>query len=197
MNIVLRNTWTQEQFFAWAEAQDERYEFDGVQPVAMTGGFNRASAIGVNLIVALRNRLRGGGCRPLGPDAGVETVNSAVRYPDALVTCSKFEPFDRKVPGVVAVFEVLGLTADAKRRDRITKGREYAAVPSIRRYVILDSAKIGLSVFEREGPDEVWRRTALTSNEILRIPEIGIEIPVSEFYEDIIFPDQDEASART
>jgi len=78
MNIALRKSWTQEQFFAWAEAQDERYEFDGIQPVAMTGGFNHASEIGINLVTALRTRLRGGGCRALGPDAGVETVNKAV-----------------------------------------------------------------------------------------------------------------------
>jgi Uma2 family endonuclease len=195
MNIVLRKTWTQDQFFAWAEAQDERYEFDGVQPVAMTGGFNRASAIGVNLIVALRTRLRGGGCRPLGPDAGVDTVNGAVRYPDALVTCSKFEPFERKVPGVVVIFEVVGRTADASRRDRIVKVREYAAVPSIRRYVILESASIGLTVMAREAPDEAWRATVLTHEDILHMPEIGIELPVGELYEDMTFPDQDEAGA--
>ena len=195
MNIALRKSWTQEQFFDWAVDQDERYEFDGVQPVAMTGGFNRASAIGVNLIAALRTRLRGRVCRALGPDAGVETINTAVRYPDALVTCSNAALEGRKVPGVVAIFEVLGLTADAKRRDRITKVREYAAVPALRRYVILESAKIALTVFEREGPDVAWRTAALSEEDILRLPEIGIEIPVSEFYEDITFPDHDEASA--
>jgi Uma2 family endonuclease len=193
MNIALRKTWTQEQFLDWAEAQDERYEFDGVQPVAMTGGFNRASAIGINLLVALANRLRRTGCRALGPDAGVETVNTAVRYPDALVTCSKDALEGRKVPGVVAIFEVLGLTADAKRRDRITKVREYAAVPSIRRYVILDSARVGLTVMERDAPDQPWRTTNLTNGDVLRMPDIGIEIPVGEFYEEITFPDQAKA----
>ena len=59
MNVALRKPWTQQQFFSWAEAQEARYEFDGVQPIAMTGGTNGASAIGVNLITALRTRLRG------------------------------------------------------------------------------------------------------------------------------------------
>ena len=63
MNVPLRKPWTQEQFFAWAENQDTRYEFDGFQPVAMTGGFNNAAAIGVNLIGVLHTRLRGSGCR--------------------------------------------------------------------------------------------------------------------------------------
>jgi Uma2 family endonuclease len=193
MNIALRTTWTQEQFFDWAEAQNERYEFDGVQPVLMTGGFNRGAAIGVNLIVALANRLRGTGCRALGPDAGVETINTAVRYPDALITCSSAALKGRKVPGVVAIFEVLGLTADAKRRDRVTKVREYAAVPSILRYVIIDSSAIRLTVLERTAPDQPWQTVVLTGDDTLGLPEIGIEVPVGEFYEDIALPAEDAA----
>ena len=185
MNVALRKPWTQEQFFSWAEAQETRYEFDGVQPVAMTGGSNNASAIGVNLTTSLRNRLRGTGCRPLGPDAGVETANNAIRYPDALVTCTKFEGGGKKVPGVVAVFEVVGGTPESSRRDRIVKVREYAAVPSIRRYVILESSSVGLTVMERSSPDQVWQTTVLTNDDTLRMPEIGIEIPVAEIYEGI------------
>ena len=90
MTIALREPqMTRAQFFAWAEAQDARYEFDGVQPVAMTGGSVNHSQITLNIHFALRTRLRGIGCRPLGPDAGVATIGDAVRYPDALVTCTR------------------------------------------------------------------------------------------------------------
>jgi hypothetical protein len=37
MNIALRKTWTPDEFFTWAAAQEGRYEFDGFEPVAMTG----------------------------------------------------------------------------------------------------------------------------------------------------------------
>ena len=191
MNAPLRKPWTQEEFFSWAERQETRYEFDGFQPVAMTGDFNGASAIGVNLIGSLHVRLRGSGCRPLGPNAGVETINSAVRYPDALVTCTKIDLRERKVPGVVVVFEVVGSTAESNRRDRIVKVREYAAVPSIQRYVIVESSSIGLTVMERSSPDQVWQTTVLTNDDILRLPEIGIEIPIAEIYDDIEFTEQD------
>ena len=192
MNVPLRKPWTQEQFFAWAEAQSARYEFDGTQPVAMTGGNAGHSLITRMLHRALDARLRRGPCQPLGPDAGVETVNTAVRYPDALVTCSKFELADKTIPGVVVVFEVLSPTSG--RIDRIVKTREYAAVSSIRRYVILESTSVGLTVMERSGPDEVWRTTVLTTDDTLRMPEIGIEIPVAELYEGITFSSEDEAS---
>jgi Uma2 family endonuclease len=123
----------------------------------------------------------------------VETVNKAVRYPDALVTCSKVDGETRLVPGVVVVFEVLSPTSG--REDRIVKVREYAAVPSIRRYVILESSSMGLMVMERSSPDQVWQTTVLTNDDILRMPEIGIEIPVAEIYDGISFPDQDQAPA--
>ena len=193
MNVPIRKPWTHEQFFAWAAAQEARYEFDGLQPVAKTGGNAGHSRIMRNVNLALGARLRGGPCEPLGPDAGLETVNNAVRYPDALVTCSRFENEDRVIPGVVVVFEVLSPTSG--RVDRILKVREYAAVTSIRRYVILESTGVGVTVMERTEPDEAWRTTVLTSGDVIRMPEIGIEVPVTEFYESMSFPEDDEAIA--
>ena len=113
---------TREAFFDWAEAQSERYEFDGFEPVAMTGSTVRHSQIAMNLYAALRERLRGGTCRPLGPDAGLRTVGDAVRYPDALVTCTKVDDMAREVPGVVAVFEVLNPLIRRHRPHRQTVG---------------------------------------------------------------------------
>lgn len=184
MNVALRKPrMTREEFFDWAEAQNERYEFDGFQPVAMTGGSIRHSQMTLNIHFALRTRLRGSPCRSLGPDAGVATVGDAVRYPDALVTCTKAPDEARVVPGVVVVFEVLSPASG--RTDRIDKLREYRAVASIRRYVILEHASIGLTVFERASGDDPWTATALTADDLLQVPEIGIEIPVAEFYENV------------
>ena len=57
------------------------------------------------------------------------------------------------------------------------------------------SAYVGLTVLERETPGEAWRATVLTDGDILRMPEIGIEIPVAEIYEDITFADEEPVSA--
>jgi len=51
------------QFLAWEERQPLRYEFDGFQPVAMTGGTIAHEAIGGTLRALLRERLRGKPCR--------------------------------------------------------------------------------------------------------------------------------------
>ena len=136
MNVALR-PWTTEQFLEWAETQDGRFEFDGFRPVAMTGGNADHNRITTNIHAALRTRLRGPPCSYFGPDLGVATVGSAVRFPDALITCTKFPGTDRLAPDVRIVFEVL--SSSSSRIDRIDKVREYAAVPSMSCYVIIES----------------------------------------------------------
>jgi Uma2 family endonuclease len=193
MNVALQKSWTQERFFSWAESQDIRYEFDGFRPVAMTGGSVAHSRLIRNLNFALTARLRGKPCEPMGPDAGIETVNKAVRYPDALVTCAKAENDSYLVPGVVVVFEVLSPTSG--QTDRIIKVREYAAVPTIRRYIIVESSSAGLTVMQRSDGNDPWTTIVLTIDDTLHMPEIGIEISVAEIYENIEFPDQDDVSS--
>ncbi len=133
MNVTLIEPWTVERFLAWAARQEARYEFDGQQPVAMTGGSARHSRIIGNIYAALQMRLRGTRCFYFGPDLGVRTGGNKVRFPDALVTCTKFPETERLAPDPVVVFEVL--SPDSGRRDRIEKVRDYASVASIRRYV--------------------------------------------------------------
>ena len=181
MTLALHKPMTRQEFFGWAEAQDARYEFDGVHPVAMTGGSLRHSLLAGNIIRQLGNRLAGSGCRPLGPDAGVATVGDAVRYPDAVVTCSKFDDRGRLVPNPVVVFEVV--SPSSGRTDRLVKLREYGAVPTIRRYVIVESDAATVTALSRDNADEPFRAAGLGEDDTLDLPEIGTELPVSAIYE--------------
>ena len=187
---------TRDEFFSWAGAREGRFEFDGFQPVAMTGRTMSHSQATLNIHAALRARLRGTPCHPLGPDAGVATTGDAVRYPDALITCTKFAADDLLAPGVVVVFEVISQTSG--RVDRIDKVREYRAVSSILRYVIVERTSIGLTVFKRVRADDAWTATTLTAGDILHIPEVGIEVPVDGLYEGVeLAPGTDDAGPGT
>ena len=55
---------TQTEFLDWAQTQEGRYEFDGFQPVAMTGGTGNHGRISRNLITLLTTKLRGSPCEP-------------------------------------------------------------------------------------------------------------------------------------
>ena len=187
MSESAKTAWTQEEFFAWEGHGEGRYEFDGFAPVAMTGGSNRHAVLVRRLHRALEAALAGARCEPLGPDAGVETMRQAVRYPDGLITCSDpmLDGEKHTVPDVVVVFEII--SPSSGRTDRIIKVREYAAVPTLRRYVIIESAFPGLQVLARANGDAAWSTTTLTSGDILRMPEVGAELPVDALYQGV-FP---------
>jgi Uma2 family endonuclease len=185
---------TQQEFFDWAETQDARYEFDGFQPVAMTGGSLGHSSLTSNVNRQLANRLAGSGCRPLGPDAGVATVGGTVRYPDAVVTCTEFSRRDRLVPNPVIAFEVVG--PSSVRADRVTKLREYQAVPTIRRHVIVEPDAAAVTVLSRDHEGEAFRAAGLAEDDILSLSEIGIEIPVAAIDEGITLDEQDKDPGR-
>ncbi len=174
------------EFLDWEEKQELRWEFDGFEPVAMTGGTMAHATIGDNIRFALRSRLSGSPCRARGPALKIE-VAGRLRYPDAFVVCTPVSPQSSVVTDPVVVFEVL--SESTSRIDRITKLREYSATPSIQRYVILEQDAIAAMVFVRKGSDLVAE--ALTAADVLHMPEIGIEIPMAEFYEGIELPADD------
>jgi hypothetical protein len=57
MDVALRKPMSLSEFLDWEERQELRYEFDGVQPTAMTGGTYNHALIQGNLITA-----HGSGC---------------------------------------------------------------------------------------------------------------------------------------
>ncbi len=193
MNIVLRKPrMTREEFFAWAGVSDEKYEFDGFQPVAMTRPNIAHARIAGNLQAALRSRLQGGPC-DVYSEVGVATVNDAVRYPDAVITCTATPGNSYLIEKPVIVFEVIspGNTAT----DRIIKVREYLAVPSIHTYVIVEQTGPGLTLMRRSG--NAWATTTLVSGETLRLEQPNLEIPVDEIYEGLFPPDENPAGQQS
>ena len=184
MNVALRTpSMSREQFLQWVQRQEGRFEFDGRRPVPVTGASRNHGLICHNIYAALRARLKGTGCVVLGPDAGVPTIGRAVRYPDALVTCAAGPGSDLLIAGVVLVIEVLSPTSE--RTDRIEKVREYFAVPSIRRDVLLEQTSAGATVFEKQEGAAEWTAGVAIAGETLRLPALGIEIPIDELYEGV------------
>jgi Uma2 family endonuclease len=172
---------TREIFYAWAQADGGRYEFDGVQPVAMADITIGHSVVTGNLNCCLANHLAGKSCEYPGPCSGIATIGQTVRYPDAVVTCSKIEDRDYLVPNPVIVFEVV--SAASTHIDRVIKLREYQAVPSIRRYVLVELDAGAVTLHARNHDGGPFRTMELAGTDMLKLPEIGIEIPVSAIYE--------------
>ncbi len=121
MNVALHKSMTLEQFLAWEERQELRYEFDGVQPVAMTGASFVHAAIQINIILALGTRLRGKRCRVIGSELKIE-VAGRIRYPDAFVICTAQPGSIHVVRDPVVVFEIL--SPSTTHNDLVLKNAE-------------------------------------------------------------------------
>lgn len=173
-------------FLVWEERQALRYEFDGRVAHAMTGGTYEHDAITFNVRRALDQRLDGKLCRPCGPNLKI-IVQGKARYPDCLVTCTPIQRGATVIDNPVVVIEVI--SEDSARTDRIEKVREYQATASIQRYVIVEQRGVGALVLQRDG--DRWHAIAATSGDILAMPEIGIDVPLTDFYAGLEFGEPD------
>ncbi|MBS0639177.1 MAG: Uma2 family endonuclease [Proteobacteria bacterium] len=143
----------------------------------MTGGTVEHEIIGNNVRTSLQNRLAGQRCRVFGPTMKIE-VAGRIRYPDAFVFRGPVPPGSTVLRDPVVVFEVL--SPNTSHTDRLDKFNEYRATPSIRRYVLLEQDALAAMVFVRRGQDFVAETAG--ADDVLAIPEIGVEIGLAEFY---------------
>src|SRR5271166_3321501 len=183
MNLAVRTPITLAEFLAWEEWPPLRYEFDGVGPVAMTGGTAGHADIQANLAAALRTRLRGKPCKFYGSDLKIQVAENHIRYPDGIVVCTPVERTATIVHDPVVIFEVL--SPSTASTDRIVKAAEYQATPSVKQYVMLEQERIGATVLVRA--QDGWSALILKDDDTLDMPEIGLAIPLVEFYEGLTF----------
>lgn len=193
MGASLQRNWTVEEFLAWEERQELRYEFDGFRPIAMTGGTFEHDAIQVNLVTALNTRLRGKPCRVHGNSLKIRVMGS-IRYPDAFVSCTPVQRGSTVLAEPVVIFEVI-----SKSTDRMVKNREYAGTSSVQRYVMLEQTTVEGMMFVRGNAGADWVGHILDADSVLRMPEIDIELPIAELYAGIDLsntdPDEDPLEA--
>jgi len=178
MSVALRKPIILVDFLAWEERQALRYEFDGFEPVAMTGGTIAHDQITFDLRTALAARLAGTACRALGPNVKI-VADGRVRYPDVFVVCGPVAPAATVAGDPVVVFEVL--SEGSSETDLIDKNREYRATPSIQRYVVLRQTHRAAIIFVRR--EDGWLSEIVSGDAAsLDLPEIGIAVPLHEVY---------------
>jgi len=166
-----------EEFLVWERTQPVRYEFDGTQPVAMTGGTIAADRVARRLLLGLERRLRPP-CEAFGENVKVLPAGR-VRYPDVKVACGQFDPAADHVDPVV-VFEVLSPTTEMT--DRRVKSIEYASIPSVMAYVLLAQDRPSITILRRDAGWELEELEGIAATLDLR--EIGVAVPLSELYPD-------------
>jgi Uma2 family endonuclease len=169
---------TMDEFLVWEAEQQFKYEFDGFQPVAMTGGTAAHAILQRNVIGTLHNGLRGHRCRVIGSELKIEVVGR-IRYPDAFILYAPVPPDTQVATEPVVIFEILSKTTAST--DWVEKNREYRDTPSVQRYVILEQARMAVAVFSRDGG--TWAPEFLIGDTELALPEVGLTLKLADLFE--------------
>jgi Uma2 family endonuclease len=182
MDTVLDRPWTTKAFLAWEDRQEGKHEFDGRHVIPMTGGSVAHQEIVFNLRVLLGRLLTDLPFRALHEMR--LRIGRRVRYPDVVVFAGPLDQATRTLTDVVAIFEVL--SDDTATTDRVDKLIDYAAVPSLRCYVLLEQTAMAATVFSRE-PGAAWIASAHTDG-ALALPGLDLTVPLADLYRGLTFP---------
>jgi Uma2 family endonuclease len=184
---IQRADMTADEFLIWNLSQDQRYELvDGV-PVPLRAplfGMSGASAfhdeIVVNIIAALREKLRAAGCSPRTPDTAVRTAIKRVRRPDVTIECAPPTAGSYEARNPVAVFEVL--SPSTRKTDLLVKHGEYTRHPTIRMIVSIDPDVVDVVVSTRTD-EGAWSDVRLeTLADHFVIATTGVPLSLTEIY---------------
>lgn len=76
-----------DQFLKLYEGTEGKYELVDGQVYAIAGGSATHADVCLNIASALRQKLRGSGCRPFNSDMGLTLTDETLRYPDVAIYC--------------------------------------------------------------------------------------------------------------
>ena len=181
MSGLPKSKMTVDEFLAWAETQEGRWElFDGV-PVAMAPERIIHGRLKYLATRALERAIAAAGlpCEVVLDSVAVRIDTYRSYQPDALVYCGQALPGNAlEVPNPIVVVEVLSPSNAMKDlRDKLLG---YFQVPSIVHYLIVDSDNRLVIHHARGSGDAI--ATRIVSNRSLRLDPPGIELDVTELF---------------
>lgn len=174
-------------FFAWQDAQAERYELVAGVPVRMMAGArNVHDDIVVNVLALLRAALRGTGCRPFTGDGSVETLPGQIRRPDVGVDCGPRDPDALKAAEPRVVVEVL--SPSTRDFDAFEKVAEYRTLRTLDHILLIEPNAAEIRLWSRDA-DRTWVEARILGLDgLVALTALGIALPASEIYDGVTFP---------
>lgn len=187
MSEPMRDGWTIDEFFAWQDAQPDRYELVGGAPVLLPAGAkNVHDDILVNVLAELRHQLRGSGCRPFTRDSSIETLPGQIRRPDLGVDCGHRNPAGTRATAPRMVVEVLA--PDTRDFETFERLGEYKQVSSLEYALLIETNAPEIILWFR-AEDRLWRKRGLTGlGHAITMPALGVIITIDAIYDRVNFP---------
>jgi Uma2 family endonuclease len=167
---------------------NEKWELIGGRVVRMMVGARwEHHFIARNLAYGLMQRLRAKGspCHVFQETFFMkETSLDSATLPDVMVQCGPLAPGATSVNDPTVVAEVM--SEGSKARDRFEKWAVYQKLPSLRHYVLVERDRAHIETFDRVG--EAWSGVRILDGlgAELDLPALGVSLPLTEIYRDVI-----------
>lgn len=191
MRAIKKQTYTLEEYFDLERNSEEKWEFWDGHVWCMSGASIAHERIVSNILFSLRSRLPQE-CSTFASNVRVKVpIYAPYRYPDLTVVCGKVE--SDVVSGLEVllnpqiIFEVLSPTTEAF--DRGAKFIYYKSIQSLKEYVLIATERPHVAQFVRRAENEWLNRDFIGLESSLMFPAFGIDIPLSEIYRGIEFPE--------
>ncbi len=191
-----------QEYLKWEEQQPIKYEYVNGEVLAMTGGTLPHNSVGLNLASALKNHLRGKGCKVFMADAKLGISDKGpYHYPDVMVTCDQRDLTSRKIVQFPClIVEVLSSGTEAF--DRGDKFKHYRRIKTLKEYVLIDAENVCVECY-RINENGKWELTSYliddTIDETIKVinaevdqievslTSINFSFAVGLLYEDVAF----------
>lgn len=187
---------TPQEYLEWEEKQPLKYEYINGKVYAMTGGTLSHNSIALNLASALKNHLRGKGCKVFMADAKVGVSdNGPFHYPDVMVTCDSRDRTARQIVyHPCLIIEVL--SPGTAHFDQGKKFRNYRRFDTLKEYVLIESETMNVDCY-RLNEKGKWELTTYSLEEPtvnqtdlqVHFTSVDFYSPISSIYEDVVFPE--------
>lgn len=182
-----------EDYLAGELVSPIKHEYVGVVVVAMSCARNLHNLIAGNIFASLHRRLFDSRCQPFNSDTKVRArfqKRWRFFYPDAFVVCEENPATDTFQDKPVVIFEVI--SKKTQRTDEGEKKDVYLTIPSLSVYVLVQQTLSAVAIYRRNGED-FDREVIAGLDAVLKLPEIGIELPLQDIYHRVEFGrDEDE-----
>jgi Uma2 family endonuclease len=179
MSTLAQRKMTVDEFLAWAEGREGRWELCNGVPYALPSERTRHAKVKFAAQTALLRSIRKAGmpCHMLPDGVGVRISEHVMYEPDALVYCGPESPGDAlEVPNPVILVEVA--SPSTRDFDNTVKLNGCFSLPSVHHYLIVDPEGPPVIHYRRQSDGTPLR--SVVHEGILALSPPGLEVGVAE-----------------
>ena len=188
-----------EEYLKIDRTSNDRWEFWDGEIFNMSGVNENHAEIEVNLITFLNPKLRARGCRMYPANMRIKVPSlPPYRYGDTSALCGM--PTFVKIAGVdvltnpALIVEVLSETTETY--DRGDKFSHYKSIPDFCEYLLIAQHRPHVTQYIKQSDGDWLQREFNNLSDVVKIKSLDCEILLSEIYEGIKFP-KDDNTLRT